>query len=77
MGRPSYADSTESCIIKTRFRRRIVSIAEAIPSLERGLFLDNKGFDECSSCEERLDCEQGKEKVRKPHVRGEKCLMYD
>ena len=52
-------------------------MAEAIPSLERSLFLDNERFDECSSCEERLVCEQGKDKVRKPHVRGAKCLMDD
>lgn len=75
MGRPTNADPTEGCIIKTCFRRRIAFIAEAISNLERGLFLDNKGLDECSSCEERLVCKQGKDEVRKPHVGGTKCLI--
>jgi len=77
MGRPSYVDPTEGCIIKMCCRRGMACIAGAISNLERGLFLDNKGFDGCSSCGERLVREQGKDKVEKSHVGGTKCLMYD
>ena len=77
MGRPSYADPSEGCIIKMCFRRRIAFIAEAISNLECGLFSDNKRFDECSSSKERLDREQGMDKVKKPHVGGKSCLIDD